>query len=111
LTPRIWYPVAVIGCVLNAVAFAFAVLPAEPWHAAVHATLAVAFGLWAQHLKARPRAGELDRGNETEFGAILDEVGALRRELSELQERMDFAERVLSQTRERERLPDRPPGE
>ena len=106
LNPRIWYPIAVVGCVLNVVGVAFAARPAEPWHAAIHAALAVAFGVWAQHLKGR-QAGALDSGNETEIAALREEVGELSRELSDLHERLDFVERVLSQAREMERLPRR----
>lgn len=32
--------------------------------------------------------------------AVLDEVGQLRHDVAELQERMDFAERLLAKTRE-----------
>jgi len=61
--------------------------------------------------EARLRAGVLDRGAETEIAALRDDAGDLRRELSELQERMDFAERLLSQARDMERLPGRKPDE
>jgi hypothetical protein len=61
--------------------------------------------------EARLRAGTLDRGAETEITALRDDVGDLRRELGDLQERMDFAERLLSQAREVERLPGRKPAE
>jgi hypothetical protein len=61
--------------------------------------------------EARLRAGVLDRGAETEIAGLRDDVGDLRRELSELQERMDFAERLLSQARDMERLPGRKPDE
>jgi hypothetical protein len=59
--------------------------------------------------EARLRAGVLDRGAETEIAALRDDVGELRRELSELQERTDFTERLLSQARDVERLPGRKP--
>ena len=39
---------------------------------------------------------------------MLDDVEQVRRELAELQERMDFAERLLAKTREAERVA--PPG-
>ena len=61
--------------------------------------------------EARLRAGLLDRGTEADIGTLRDDVGELRRELSDLQERMDFAERLLSQAREVERLPGRKPAE
>jgi len=60
--------------------------------------------------EARLRAGVLDKGNEVEIAALRDEVGDLRRELSDVQERMDFAERLLSRVREMERLPGREPS-
>ena len=41
--------------------------------------------------EARLRAGVLDKGTEAEIAALRDEVGDLRRELSDVQERMDFA--------------------
>ncbi len=37
--------------------------------------------------------------------ALLEDLGALRQEVAELQERLDFAERLLSQQRERSRIP------
>jgi hypothetical protein len=61
--------------------------------------------------EARLRANVPDTGTETEIAALRDDVGDLRRELSDLHERMDFAERLLSQARELERLPGRKPGE
>ncbi|HEX6616965.1 MAG TPA: hypothetical protein VF046_11735 [Gemmatimonadales bacterium] len=57
--------------------------------------------------EARVRAGTLGAGGEAELTALRDEVGDLRRELGELQERMDFTERMLTQAREMERLPGR----
>ena len=57
--------------------------------------------------EARIRAGELGAGGEAELNTLRDEVGDLRRELGELQERMDFTERMLTQAREMERLPGR----
>jgi len=55
--------------------------------------------------EARLRAGA--GGGEGELTALRDEVGELRRELGEVQERLDFAERLLSQSRDPERLPGR----
>jgi chromosome segregation ATPase len=61
--------------------------------------------------EARLRTGGLEKGVEAEIMALRDEVGELRRELNEVQERMDFAERLLSQARDQERLPGRSPHE
>jgi len=98
--PAIWYPIAVVLSVINVVSVWFAARPAEPWHAATHAALAVAFGLWAQRLRQRPGEGALQAGLE-----VLEvEVSTLRQELGEAQERLDFAERLLAQGPEPRRL-------
>ncbi|MEP6574094.1 MAG: hypothetical protein ABJD11_15450 [Gemmatimonadota bacterium] len=91
--PSTWQPIAVALSVINLVATGLAAGAAEPWHAAAHATLALAFGLWAQRL---------GQGSAVpEFSAALEsleiEVSKLRAELTETQERLDFAERVLAQ--------------
>ncbi len=110
LNPRIWYPIAVVGALVNVGAFAFAASSGEPWHAALHAALGAGLAGWAQHLKAR-RSSALGSGDDAELANLRDDVGDLRREVSELQERMDFAERVLSQARDTERLSERRPLE
>jgi hypothetical protein len=110
LNPRIWYPIAVIGSLVNVAGAAVAASMGEPWHAGLHAGLAVAAGVWAQHLRLRWRAGG-HRENEAEIGALRDEIDSLRGELGELQERLDFVERVLGQTRDMDRLPGRQPNE
>src|SRR2546422_380015 len=48
--PAIWYPIAVVLSVFNLVSVA---IVAEPWHATIHAVLALGFGLWAQRLRQR----------------------------------------------------------
>jgi hypothetical protein len=107
---RFWNGVLVLLSAGNLVSVWFAAQPGEAWHATIHGALALGFGLWAQGRmrleEARSRAGALDKGSEVEIPALRDEVGEVRRELSEMQERLDFAERLLSQAREA----DRPPG-
>lgn len=108
---RFWCVVLVLLSAGNLVSVWFAARSGEPWHATIHAALALAFGLWAQGRKrleeAQLHAGALDEGNEVEIAALGDEVGEVRRELGEVQERLDFAERLLSQAREVDRRPDR----
>ena len=58
--------------------------------------------------EARVHACVLDKGGEAEIATLRDEVSEMRRELGEVQERLDFAERLLSQAREVDRLPGRP---
>jgi hypothetical protein len=53
---RAWIPIAWLLSLGNLVAVWFAAQPAEPWHAAIHALLAVLFGLGAQRLMARQTA-------------------------------------------------------
>lgn len=106
---RFWNRVLVLLSAGNLISVWFAA-PGEPWHATIHAALALGFGLWAQRRmrleEPRLPADALDQGSEGEIAALRDEAGEVRRELNEVQERLDFAERLLSQAREG----DRPPG-
>ena len=97
----IWQPVAVVLSVVNIVAVGFAAATAEPWHAGVHAGLGLAFGLWAQRLRQQ-RPGRSDGDDRLDL--LETEVGSLRQELTEAQERLDFAERLLAQGREPRRV-------
>lgn len=94
--PAIWYPIAVLVSAINVAAVWFAAVPSEPLHATIHAALAVAFALWAQRL----RLGAAPRQVEPGLEALELEVNALRQELSEAQERLDFTERVLARESE-----------
>ena len=98
--PAIWYPIAVVLSVINLVAAGFAVGQAEPLHVSMHAALALGFGLWAQRLRRGSGASEL----QDRLEALEAEVSKLRQELSETQERLDFAERLLAQGRETGRV-------
>ena len=97
----LWQPLAIVLSAVNLVAVGFAASTAEPWHAGVHAGLGLAFGLWAQRLRQQ-RPGKLDR--EERLDLLEGEVGSLRQELTEAQERLDFTERVLAQGRENRRV-------
>ena len=97
--PTIWYPIAVALSVINVGAIAFTAGPAQPLHAASHGALAVAFGWWAYRLRQRRGASEPQERFELvdEVEALDAEVNKLRLEVSELHERLDFAERLLAQ--------------
>jgi len=100
--PSIWYPIAVVLTVIN---LAGVPLAGTPVHATTHAVLAVAFGLWAFRLRSAPRGGDRPATDLQATVAALDvELSALRRELTETQERLDFAERLLAQQREPRRV-------
>jgi hypothetical protein len=98
--PAVWYPIATVLSVVNVAAVWFAATAAEPLHATVHAALALGFGLWAQRLRPARRGGDI----QTQLEPLELEVGDLRRELMETQERLDFAERVLAQGRDPRRV-------
>jgi hypothetical protein len=50
--------------------------------------------------EARIRAGGLDGATASDVSALREEMGEVRRELAEVQERLDFAERLLTRGRE-----------
>ena len=107
--PKVWFPIAVFLSGLNLVSVWFAAAPGEPAQATLHAGLAMAFGYWAVRLRERRVANETQaRFDALEDGAgrlesLDDEMDRLRQALSETQERLDFAERMLVQGRERPR--------
>jgi len=102
-----WHPIAVVLSGINLVGLGFAVGSAEPWHATAHAALTPAFALWAQRLRQGAGGSELARMNqqlEQQATALEDAQTTLANqstELAELQERVDFAERLLAQARDR----------
>ncbi|MBA3259481.1 MAG: hypothetical protein H0T68_08455 [Gemmatimonadales bacterium] len=98
--PRIWQPIAVVLSAINLVGAGFAAGSAEPWHATVHAALALAFGLWVPRLRQGPGGSE----RQARLDMLEAEVSNLGRELSEAQERMDFTERLLAQGPESRRV-------
>jgi hypothetical protein len=62
--------------------------------------------IWKMRLEeARLRAGALDAAGSAETAALRGEVAELRQELQDVQERLDFAERALVQSRDPSRLP------
>jgi len=100
--PAIWQPIAVVLSAVNLVAVGLAAGAAEPVHAGIHATLALALGLWAQRLRPGPGSGGSELPARLEV--LEADVSDLRRELSEAHERLDFAERVLAQVPESRRV-------
>ena len=55
--------------------------------------------------EAKARAGVLPDGTLAELDQVRGEMDQLRHELAEVQERLDFTERLLAQRRDQERLP------
>jgi hypothetical protein len=82
----------------------------EAVHATVHAALAVLFGLGGQRLALRKRpAGDGEAvGGMQELATPSADVGQLKDvegRLAELEERLDFTERVLGDVRARAQQP------
>jgi hypothetical protein len=107
--PAIWYPIAVLLSIGNLVAVWFAAVPAEPWHATIHAALALGSGVWAYRLRQRRGASERRLGLDAvealdALEALETEMNKVRLELSETQERLDFAERLLAREPELRRV-------
>ena len=94
--PVIWRPIAAVLSAVNLASVYFAAAAAEPWHATLHATLAAAFGLWALHLRGSSSGAQL----HDQLDVLASEVSNVRGELSETQERLDFAERLMAQKAE-----------
>ena len=102
---RAWIPVTWILSIGNLVSVWFAARPAEPGHATIHALLAVLFALGAQRLAARRRTGAAPDQDAGESHQALD---AMQSRMVEMEERLDFTERMLAKQREADR-PGAPP--
>jgi hypothetical protein len=109
---RAWIPIAWALSVLNVGATWFAARPGEATHAAVHALLAAAFALGAQHLAARGRVEPSE-----DLKQALDQNEELQRTIEvmqdqarQLEERVDFAERLLIQQKDSARVDATPKG-
>jgi hypothetical protein len=109
-TTPTWRAVAIVLSAINLVATGFAAQAGEALHAGTHAALTLAFGLWALQIHHRLASGAgQDRLGEGQarFEEIDAELANLRRELGEVQERLDFTERVLANQSEKRQLGER----
>jgi len=101
---RAWISVAWILSAVNLAAVWFAARPAEPWHATIHAVLGAAFAVGAQRLMARQRIGvgeDLQQALD-DNERLQQTIDAMQPRMQELEERVDFAERLLATEREAE---------
>ncbi len=53
--PGVWIAIAQLLTVINVGSVYFAASVSQPWHATLHAALAVGFTVWADWLRARAR--------------------------------------------------------
>jgi hypothetical protein len=107
---RAWIPVAWLLCFGNVIAVWFAAQPAGPWHATIHALLAVLFGLGAQRLglggKPIADGDVVEQVRELEARlADLDTLQDVEGRITELEDRLDFTERALVEVRSRAQRP------
>lgn len=104
---RAWIPIAWLLSLGNVVSTWFAAQPAEPWHATIHALLAVVFGVGAQRLMARRRAS-MDNAEavpgEDRLKHLEHAIDSIAVELERVGEGQRFVTKLLA---ERERSPDR----
>src|SRR5262245_20088910 len=95
-----WFPIAFVLSAVNLIWVPFSL--SEPGHAAAHLLLAAAFGAWT--LKLRSGMADSARVENSEVvETLFNEVNELRKELSDLQERLDFTERLLARQDETQR--------
>ena len=89
----VWYKVAIVLTGINVLGVAYAAVMMEVPHAALHVVLAGAFGYWARRLREQtPEVDEAALLNQN----LADQVIDLHRQLSETQQRLDFADQLLS---------------
>lgn len=91
--------------ILNLGGFIVALRDGESTHALGHVAAGIALLAWSRSLRERMReSGEKDSiragDRDAQIAGIESDVGHLRRELSEAQERLDFTERMLAQRRD-----------
>ena len=101
--PAIWKPIAIVLSVLNVGGLIMALSAGEPAHAMGHVVVGVGLAFWVRRLgeRAREETGASISGTEhqSQLEGLESEVDQLRRELTETQERLDFAERMMAKRR------------
>jgi len=96
---RAWIPVAWLVSVANLVSVWFAAQPAEPWHATIHALLAVLFGVGAQRLMGRRASllhAQLAVGDDREK-RLEQAIDAIAVELERVGEGQRFVTKLLAE--------------
>lgn len=106
-THRAWVPVTWLLSAANVASVWLAAQATEPLHATLHGALGAALAVGAYHLGARRKAlqaAPAPAGPVLVRGEV--EVAAMQTRVLELEERLDFAERLLARQREAERRPE-----
>lgn len=91
---RAWIPIAWLLSLVNVVATWFAAQPAEPWHATIHALLAVVFAVGAQRLSARQRPTT----DQRRFDQLQQSVDVIALEVERISEGQRYVTKILNET-------------
>ena len=97
---RAWIPIAWLLSLGNVVSVWFAAAPGEPWHATIHAVLAVVFGVGGERLMARrraPRGVELTSGDER-MNRLENAIDAIAVELERIGEGQRYVTKLLAES-------------
>ena len=103
MTIKTWRRLAIVASVFNVVGAVFALASREGWHAGVHISLALGFGFAAQRLGEIGGTAVPDN-LQTQLDEQADRIALQSRQLAELEERLDFTERMLAQARDKQKL-------
>jgi len=103
VTTLMWRRLAIVASVFNVAGAGFAIAAGEGWHAGIHVTLALAFAFAAQRLTAGDRRSE-SASMQQQLDEAQAELARQAAQLAELNERVDFTERLLTQARDRQAL-------
>jgi hypothetical protein len=110
MTPTFWRRIAIALSVVNVAGAGFAIASSEAWHSGVHVSLALVFAFAATRLKEGAAGNDVASVQQQldDQAAALEEtqvkLAQQSTQLAELQERVDFAERMLAQARDRMKL-------
>jgi hypothetical protein len=94
---RAWIPVAWLLSITNVGAVWFAARPAEPWHATIHALLAVLFGVGAQRLMARSSVSAQTALGDDREQRLEQAIDAIAVELERVGEGQRFVTKLLAE--------------
>jgi hypothetical protein len=92
---RAWIPIAWLLSLLNLGAVWFAAQPAEPWHATIHALLAVLFAVGAQRLMARQRPSAATEASRAD--GLQQSLDVIALEVERISESQRFVTKLLTE--------------
>jgi hypothetical protein len=91
---RAWIPIAWLFSLLNLGAVWFAAQPGEPWHATIHALLAVLSAVGASHLMARTAPAAIESVGGERLQQSMDVIAL---EVERISEGQRFVTKLLTE--------------